>query len=60
MTPHLIDSQDNDRKMIGSMIIYEAETLAEVQKMVESDIYYTSGVVSGLVISQLLFAMNFG
>lgn len=29
---------------IGSCLILEAETLADAKKLVESDIYYTSGV----------------
>ena len=32
--------------MVGSVLICEAETIEEVRKMVEGDIYYTSGVVS--------------
>jgi hypothetical protein len=31
--------------MTGSLMFYEAESMEEVRKMVESDIYYTSGVV---------------
>lgn len=31
--------------MIGSLIFFEAESVEEVRKIVESDIYYTSGVV---------------
>ena len=33
-------------KMVGSVLVFEAETIEEVRKTVESDIYYTSGVVS--------------
>ena len=33
------------KKMVGSVLIIEAESLDEVRKMVESDIYYTSNVV---------------
>jgi len=36
--------QSKDQKTFGSVIIYEGETLEAVRKMVESDIYYTSGV----------------
>ena len=32
-------------KMIGSLMFFEAESIEEVRKTVESDIYYTSGVV---------------
>lgn len=31
--------------MAGSLIFYEAESIEEVRNLVESDIYYTSGVV---------------
>lgn len=32
--------------MVGSMIVIQAESLAEARKKVESDIYWTSDVVS--------------
>ena len=32
--------------MVGSMFICEAESLEEVRKVMENDVYYTSGVVS--------------
>ncbi|KAL0579748.1 hypothetical protein V5O48_002242 [Marasmius crinis-equi] len=32
------------KKATGSMLIYEAESLEKVKELVESDIYYTSGV----------------
>ena len=32
-------------KMTGSLIFFEAESIEEVRKIVELDIYYTSGVV---------------
>ncbi|KAF9268783.1 hypothetical protein L218DRAFT_994608 [Marasmius fiardii PR-910] len=32
------------KKATGSLMIYEAESLEQVKKMVEGDIYYTSGV----------------
>lgn len=38
-------------KMVGSVMFFQADTIEEVKKTVESDIYYTSGVVS-LVISE--------
>ena len=34
-----------DKKMVGSLIIFEAETIEEVRETIEKDIYYTSGVV---------------
>ena len=36
----------NDKKMVGSMMIMEAESLEDVKRLIESDIYYTAGVVS--------------
>ncbi|KAJ7148620.1 hypothetical protein C8R43DRAFT_888729 [Mycena crocata] len=33
-----------DKKMIGSVIIYQAENIEAVTTMVETDIYYTAGV----------------
>ena len=35
-----------EKKLIGSMMVYEAESLEAVRKLVEADIYYTSNVVS--------------
>ena len=46
MTPESIESPAAERKMIGSLLILEAKDMEEVRKMVENDIYYTSGVVS--------------
>lgn len=42
------ESQPDSGKVaaIGSCMILEAETLADAKELVESDIYYTSGVVS--------------
>ncbi|KAJ7698617.1 hypothetical protein B0H17DRAFT_1196720 [Mycena rosella] len=33
-----------DKKMVGSILICEAENIEVVRKMIETDIYYTSGV----------------
>ncbi|KAJ7793924.1 hypothetical protein B0H14DRAFT_2924755 [Mycena olivaceomarginata] len=33
-----------DKKLIGSAMIYEAESLEVVKSVIESDIYYTAGV----------------
>ncbi|KAF9528522.1 hypothetical protein CPB83DRAFT_854306 [Crepidotus variabilis] len=43
-TPESIATPDTPKKMIGSTFICEAESLDEVRKKVENDIYYTSGV----------------
>ncbi|KAJ6618002.1 hypothetical protein B0H10DRAFT_2031709 [Mycena sp. CBHHK59/15] len=42
LTPESLLSAD--KKMIGSMFIFEAENIDAVKKIVESDIYYTAGV----------------
>lgn len=45
LDPDLRD--DGDLKpAVGSLLIVKAESLSEVKAMIESDIYYTSGVVS--------------
>ncbi|EAU91565.1 hypothetical protein CC1G_02054 [Coprinopsis cinerea okayama7 len=44
LTPESISSPTAQKKMVGSAFIFEAESLEEVKKMVEGDIYYTSGV----------------
>ena len=44
LTPESIQ-RGHEKKMVGSVIIFEAETLEAVKKLVENDIYYTSGVV---------------
>ncbi|KAI0280481.1 hypothetical protein BGY98DRAFT_1095473 [Russula aff. rugulosa BPL654] len=43
VAPELTDEKDRT-KMIGSLLFFEAESIEEVRKIVESDIYYTSGV----------------
>ncbi|TEB37487.1 hypothetical protein FA13DRAFT_1705674 [Coprinellus micaceus] len=43
-TPESIASPDAPKKLIGSTFIYQAESLEEVKKLVESDVYYQSGV----------------
>jgi len=44
LAPELTD-ENGRKKMTGSLMFYEAESIEEVRKMVESDIYHTSGVV---------------
>ncbi|KAG6886296.1 hypothetical protein C0993_006706 [Termitomyces sp. T159_Od127] len=44
LTPESIATPDSDKKMIGSMFICEAESIEDVKKVVESDIYYKAGV----------------
>ncbi|KAI0090658.1 hypothetical protein BDY19DRAFT_725267 [Irpex rosettiformis] len=39
------DSYDTpNRKMVGSMMVFEAENIEAVRKIVEQDVYYTGGV----------------
>ncbi|KAJ7931265.1 hypothetical protein B0H13DRAFT_1959667 [Mycena leptocephala] len=42
LTPESLLS--DDKKMIGSTFIFEAENIETVKRIIESDIYYTSGV----------------
>ncbi|KAJ7253749.1 hypothetical protein B0H12DRAFT_1017509, partial [Mycena haematopus] len=42
LTPESLTS--DKKKMIGSTFIFEVENLETVKKIIESDIYYTSGV----------------
>ncbi|KAJ7201569.1 hypothetical protein GGX14DRAFT_536145 [Mycena pura] len=42
LTPESLCSEQ--KKMIGSAFIIEAESIETVQRMVENDIYYTAGV----------------
>ena len=35
-----------EQKLIGSLMVFEAPTLEEVRKIIESDLYYSNGVVS--------------
>jgi len=44
LTPSSVESGTAEQKMIGSMIIYEAENMDVVKKIVEDDVYYKSGV----------------
>ncbi|PCH35759.1 hypothetical protein WOLCODRAFT_156458 [Wolfiporia cocos MD-104 SS10] len=42
LTPESLTS--DEKKMVGSVLIYEASNIEAVRKIVEEDIYYTSGV----------------
>lgn len=48
LTPESISSPDAVRTLTGSTLIYSAPSLEEVRKLVESDVYYTAGVVRKL------------
>lgn len=45
LTPESI-TPGAEKKMVGSVFICEAESLESVRKLMENDVYYTSGVVS--------------
>lgn len=47
LTPESIETPTSEKKMVGSVLIMEAENLAAARKTIEEDIYYTAGVVSG-------------
>lgn len=41
------ESQDAaDKKFFGSVLLYEADSIEDVRKLVEQDIYWTENVVS--------------
>lgn len=44
VTPDSLNVQPTERKALGSILIVRSESLEEVKGLVESDIYYTSGV----------------
>ncbi|GBE83944.1 hypothetical protein BKA93DRAFT_736345 [Sparassis latifolia] len=44
LSPESIASPTAEKKMVGSLMIFEADNIETVKKIVESDIYYTSGV----------------
>ena len=37
-----------ERKLIGSLMVFEAESLEEVRKVIEDDVYYRTGVVRSI------------
>jgi hypothetical protein len=44
LTPESIESATSTPKMTGSMLIIQATNIEAVKKVVETDIYYTTGV----------------
>ncbi|KAI5116477.1 hypothetical protein M0805_003506 [Coniferiporia weirii] len=44
LSPESIASPDAPQNMVGSMMIFQASSLDEVKKIIESDIYYSDGV----------------
>ncbi|KAH9485231.1 Protein YciI [Psilocybe cubensis] len=43
-TPDAITNPDAPKNMVGSTFLFEAESIDQVKKYIENDIYYTSGV----------------
>lgn len=54
LTPESIASPTAEKKMIGSVFVCEADSLQTVRDLMESDVYYTSGVVSHCALSSQL------
>jgi len=46
LTPESIEAATSSPKMTGSVLILLAENIDIVKKIAETDIYYTTGVVS--------------
>jgi uncharacterized protein YciI len=46
LTPESIEAATSSPKMTGSVLILQAENIDVVKKIAETDIYYTTGVVS--------------
>ncbi|KAG1727599.1 hypothetical protein EDB19DRAFT_191617 [Suillus lakei] len=44
LTPESQDAEPQDRKFVGSALIYEAESLEDVRRRVEADLYWKEGV----------------
>lgn len=52
LTPESVETATSNKMMTGSMLICRAENIEAVRKVIESDIYYTTGVVSPLRINR--------
>jgi uncharacterized protein YciI len=46
LSPEAMETEGRGGKAVGSLLIVQAKTMEEARKMIESDLYYTSGVVS--------------
>ncbi|KZP08448.1 hypothetical protein FIBSPDRAFT_874564 [Athelia psychrophila] len=44
LTPQSVETATSDKKMTGSMLIFQAENIEKIRVIIESDVYYTSGV----------------
>ena len=45
-TPESQDAATADKKFIGSLLLYEGDSIEDVAKLVEEDLYWTENVVS--------------
>ena len=54
LSPEAMEIGGCGRKAVGSFLILQARTIEEARKVIESDLYYTSGVVSRSYIMMLL------
>lgn len=46
ITPESQDAALADKKFVGSALLYEADSIEDVRKLVEQDVYWTENVVS--------------
>lgn len=46
LSPKSMEIEGHGGKAVGSFLIVQAKTIEEARKVIESDLYYTSGVVS--------------
>ncbi|KAJ8596360.1 hypothetical protein M405DRAFT_805494 [Rhizopogon salebrosus TDB-379] len=58
LTPESEDADPQDRKFVGSALIYEAKSLEEARRLVEADVYWNENVwdKEKLVILPILMA----
>lgn len=46
ITPESQDAAPGNKKFVGSVLLYEADSIEDVRKLVEQDLYWTENVVS--------------
>ncbi|TFY51611.1 hypothetical protein EVJ58_g10475 [Rhodofomes roseus] len=44
LSPESIASPTAEKKLVGSMMVFEADSVEAVRKVIESDLYYQNGV----------------
>lgn len=50
ITPDSQDAAPADKKFVGSVLLYEADSIEDVRKLIEQDLYWTEDVVSWFTI----------